>query len=121
MTPSPSIGCLIGNGGVKSYTHSEMLDLVVVDGHAKGIIVRNLQTGEITRHSGDAVVLATGGYGNVYNLSTYARGSNVTSSTVGCTATPSTGPRTPLAWPARTRTMASPSCTRGTRFPCRSW
>jgi len=68
----------IANGGVKSYTHSEMLDLVVVDGHAKGIIVRNLQTGEITRHNGDAVVLATGGYGNVYNLSTYARGSNVT-------------------------------------------
>src|SRR5678815_3088868 len=63
---------------VKSYTHAEMLDLVVVDGHAKGIIVRNLQTGEITKHSGDAVVLATGGYGNVYNLSTYARGSNCT-------------------------------------------
>jgi succinate dehydrogenase / fumarate reductase flavoprotein subunit len=71
---------MIGAGGVKSYTHSEMLDLVVVDGHAKGIIVRNLQTGEITRHSADAVVLATGGYGNVYNLSTYARGSNVTAS-----------------------------------------
>lgn len=69
---------MIGAGGVKSYTHSEMLDLVVVNGHAKGIIVRNLQTGEITRHSADAVVLATGGYGNVYNLSTYARGSNVT-------------------------------------------
>lgn len=71
---------MIGAGGVKSYTHSEMLDLVVVDGHAKGIIVRNLQNGEITRHSADAVVLATGGYGNVYNLSTYARGSNVTAS-----------------------------------------
>jgi succinate dehydrogenase / fumarate reductase flavoprotein subunit len=69
---------MIGSGGVKSYTHSEVLDLVVVDGHAKGIIVRNLQTGEITRHSADAVVLATGGYGNVFNLSTYARGSNVT-------------------------------------------
>src|SRR6188768_578839 len=69
---------MIGAGGVKSYTHAEMLDLVVVDGHAKGIIVRNLQTGEITKHSGDAVVLATGGYGNVYNLSTYARGSNCT-------------------------------------------
>lgn len=71
---------MIAAGGVKSYTHAEMLDLVVVDGHAKGIIVRNLQTGEITRHSADAVVLATGGYGNVYNLSTYARGSNVTAS-----------------------------------------
>src|SRR5690242_4442721 len=68
----------IASGGVKSYTHSEMLDLVVVDGHAKGIIVRNLQTGEITRHNADAVVLATGGYGNVFNLSTYARGSNCT-------------------------------------------
>ena len=71
---------MIAAGGVKSYTHSEMLDLVVIDGHAKGIIVRDLQTGEITRHSADAVVLATGGYGNVYNLSTYARGSNVTAS-----------------------------------------
>ncbi len=69
---------MIGNGGVKSYTHSEMLDLVVVDGHAKGIVVRDLQTGEITRHAADAVVLATGGYGNVFNLSTYARGSNAT-------------------------------------------
>ena len=71
---------MIGAGAVKSYTHSEMLDLVVVDGHAKGIIVRNLQTGEVTRHSADAVVLATGGYGNVYNLSTYARQANVTAS-----------------------------------------
>ncbi len=69
---------MIGNGGVKSHTHAEMLDLVVVNGHAKGIIVRDLQTGEITRHVADAVVLATGGYGNVFNLSTYARGSNTT-------------------------------------------
>ena len=68
----------IGLGTVQSFTHSEMLDLVVVNGHAKGIIVRNLITGEITRHSADAVVLATGGYGNVFNLSTYARGSNAT-------------------------------------------
>src|ERR1043166_2642534 len=68
----------IGLGTVRSHTHSEMLDLVVVEGHAKGIISRNLQTGEITRHAGDAVVLATGGYGNVFNLSTYARGSNAT-------------------------------------------
>jgi len=68
----------IANGSVKSYTHAEMLDLVVVDGHAKGIIVRDLQTGEISRHNADAVVLATGGYGNVFNLSTYARGSNAT-------------------------------------------
>ena len=74
---------MIAAGGVKSYTHAEMLDLVVVPDaqgvpHAKGIIVRDLQTGEITRHNADAVVLATGGYGNVFNLSTYARGSNVT-------------------------------------------
>jgi succinate dehydrogenase / fumarate reductase flavoprotein subunit len=74
---------MIGAGAVKSYTHSEMLDLVVVPDekgvpHAKGIIVRHLQTGEITRHNADAVVLATGGYGNVFNLSTYARGSNTT-------------------------------------------
>jgi len=68
----------IANGGVKSHTHSEMLDLVVVDGQAKGVIIRNLQTGAIARHAADAVVLATGGYGNVFNLSTYARGSNVT-------------------------------------------
>jgi len=68
----------IAGGGVKMFTHSEMLELVVVDGHAKGIIVRNLQTGEITRHAADAVVLATGGYGNVFNLSTYARQSNAT-------------------------------------------
>src|SRR5215218_1797924 len=57
---------MIGNGGVKSYTHAEVLDIVVVDGHVKGIIVRDLQTGEIARHNGDAVVLATGGYGNVF-------------------------------------------------------
>jgi succinate dehydrogenase / fumarate reductase, flavoprotein subunit len=69
---------MIGAGGIKTHTHAEMLDLVVVEGHAKGIIVRNLQTGEITRHNADAVMLATGGYGNVFNLSTYARGSNAT-------------------------------------------
>jgi succinate dehydrogenase / fumarate reductase flavoprotein subunit len=69
---------MIGAGAVESHTHSEMLDLVVVDGHAKGIIVRDLVTGAITRHSADAVILATGGYGNVFNLSTYARGSNAT-------------------------------------------
>lgn len=68
----------VGAGLVELHTHSEMLDLVVVNGHAKGVIIRNLVTGEITRHSADAVVLATGGYGNVFNLSTYARGSNAT-------------------------------------------
>jgi succinate dehydrogenase / fumarate reductase flavoprotein subunit len=69
---------MIAQGGVEMHTNSEMLDLVVVDGHAKGIIVRDLITGKITRHTADAVVLATGGYGNVFNLSTYARGSNAT-------------------------------------------
>ncbi len=69
---------MIGAGAIELHTHSEMLDLVIVDGQAKGIIVRDLITGEITRHAADAVVLATGGYGNVFNLSTYARGSNVT-------------------------------------------
>jgi succinate dehydrogenase / fumarate reductase flavoprotein subunit len=69
---------MVGAGGVELHTHTEMLDLVVVDGHAKGIIVRNLITGAIERHSADAVILATGGYGNVFNLSTYARGSNAT-------------------------------------------
>jgi len=68
----------IGLGAVQSHTRSEMLDLVVVDGQAKGIIVRDLITGAISRHAADAVVLATGGYGNVYNLSTYARHSNAT-------------------------------------------
>ena len=69
---------MISLGGVQMSTHSEMLDLVVVDGHAKGIIVRDLLTGEISRHAADAVVLATGGYGNVFDLSTYARNSNAT-------------------------------------------
>jgi succinate dehydrogenase flavoprotein subunit len=69
---------MVGQGGIEMHTQSEMLDLVIVDGHAKGIIVRDLITGEITRHNADAVVLATGGYGNVFNLSTYARGSNAT-------------------------------------------
>jgi len=68
----------IDAGQVTMHTHAEMLDLVVVDGRARGIIVRNLQTGKITRHSAHAVMLATGGYGNTWNLSTYARGSNVT-------------------------------------------
>src|ERR1035438_4227920 len=69
---------MVGAGGVELHTNSEMLDLVVVNGHAKGIVVRDLNTGEISRHAADAVVLATGGYGNVFNLSTYARGSNAT-------------------------------------------
>ena len=68
----------IGLGTVKMYPRTEMLDLVIIDGHAKGIVVRNLVTGEISSHAGDAVVLATGGYGNAFFLSTNAKGCNVT-------------------------------------------
>lgn len=68
----------IEGGNVKMHPRTEMLDLVLVDGKAKGIITRNLVTGKIEAHAGDAVVLATGGYGNVFYLSTYARGSNAT-------------------------------------------
>jgi succinate dehydrogenase / fumarate reductase flavoprotein subunit len=65
-------------GGVKLFNSREMLELVVVDGAARGIVVRNLKTGEIESHVGDAVILASGGYGNVYYLSTNAKRSNVT-------------------------------------------
>jgi succinate dehydrogenase / fumarate reductase flavoprotein subunit len=65
-------------GGVKMYPRAEMLDLVMIDGNAKGIVVRDLVTGEISSHAADAVVLATGGYGNVFFLSTNAKGCNVT-------------------------------------------
>src|SRR6058998_3376406 len=68
----------IALGTVKMFSQTEMLDLVLVDGHAKGIITRNLCTGQIQAFAGDAVVLATGGYGNVFFLSTNARGCNVT-------------------------------------------
>ena len=68
----------IALGAIKMYPKTEMLDLVVIDGHAKGIVVRDLVTGEISSHAGDTVVLATGGYGNAYYLSTNAKGCNVT-------------------------------------------
>lgn len=68
----------IANGKVKMYSRSEMLDLVMIDGKARGIITRNLITGAIESHSAHAVVLATGGYGNVFFLSTNAMGSNAT-------------------------------------------
>lgn len=68
----------IGRGKIKMYNRHEMLDVVKVGGKARGIIARNLVTGEIERHSAHAVVLATGGYGNVFFLSTNAMGSNVT-------------------------------------------
>ena len=65
-------------GKVKMYTRTEMLDVVIADGHAKGIVTRNMKTGEIETHTGHAVLLCTGGYGNVFYLSTNAIGSNVT-------------------------------------------
>ena len=64
--------------GVQMHTFEEMLDVVVVDGHARGIVTRNLLTGKVTSHAADAVVLATGGYGNVFYLSTNAMLSNTT-------------------------------------------
>jgi succinate dehydrogenase / fumarate reductase, flavoprotein subunit len=68
----------IAAGGVTMYPRTEMLDLVVIDGRARGIVVRDMVTGRIESHAGDAVVLGTGGYGNVFYLSTNAKGSNVT-------------------------------------------
>lgn len=70
----------IGAGTVKMYPRTEMLDLVTIDGHARGIVTRNLVTGEIESHAAHAVLLCTGGYGNVFYLSTNAQGSNVTAS-----------------------------------------
>jgi len=66
----------IARGKIEMFNRHEMLDVVIVDGKARGIIARNLLTGEITRHSAHAVVIASGGYGNVYYLSTNAMGSN---------------------------------------------
>jgi succinate dehydrogenase / fumarate reductase, flavoprotein subunit len=70
----------IGLGAVTMFPRAEMLDVVLVNGHAKGIVTRSLVTGEITAHAADAVILATGGYGNVFYLSTNAKGCNVTAS-----------------------------------------
>jgi succinate dehydrogenase / fumarate reductase flavoprotein subunit len=68
----------IGLGHVTMHPRHEMLELVVVDGRARGVVIRDMVTGEITSHVGDAVVLATGGYGNVFYLATYAKGCNAT-------------------------------------------
>jgi succinate dehydrogenase / fumarate reductase flavoprotein subunit len=68
----------IAKGGVRMMSRTEMLDLVVVDGRARGIVARDLVSGEISTHMADAVVLATGGYGNVFYLSTNAKGCNTT-------------------------------------------
>ncbi|NMH96011.1 fumarate reductase/succinate dehydrogenase flavoprotein subunit [Pseudonocardia acidicola] len=70
----------IDAGGVTMYPRHEMLELIVVDGHARGIVARDLITGETRSHLADAVVLASGGYGNVFYLSTNAKGCNVTAS-----------------------------------------
>ncbi|MCH2101947.1 MAG: fumarate reductase/succinate dehydrogenase flavoprotein subunit [Planctomycetes bacterium] len=68
----------VSKGSVTMHTRTELQEIVVVDGHARGIITRNLVTGKLTRHAADAVLLCTGGYGNVFYLSTNAMGSNVT-------------------------------------------
>src|SRR3989475_382622 len=68
----------IGNGTVRMFPRTEMLDLIVIAGRARGIVTRDLITGKIESHIADAVVLATGGYGNVFFLSTNAKGCNVT-------------------------------------------
>ncbi|MGB1979569.1 MAG: fumarate reductase/succinate dehydrogenase flavoprotein subunit [Flavobacteriaceae bacterium] len=70
----------IGRGKIKMYNRHEMMDLVLVDGKARGIIARNLVTGKLERHGAHAVVIASGGYGNVFFLSTNAMGSNVSAS-----------------------------------------
>jgi succinate dehydrogenase / fumarate reductase flavoprotein subunit len=74
----------IGLGTVKMFPRTEMLDIVVIDGRARGIVVRDLVTGEISSHAADAVVLATGGYSNIFFLSTNARGCNVTATWRAC-------------------------------------
>jgi succinate dehydrogenase / fumarate reductase flavoprotein subunit len=68
----------IDRGGITMYPRTEMLDLIVIDGQARGIVTRDMVSGKITSHVGDAVVLGTGGYGNVFYLSTNAKGSNAT-------------------------------------------
>ncbi|MDP3478521.1 MAG: FAD-binding protein, partial [Desulfoprunum sp.] len=74
----------IHTGKVTMYSRREMMDLVVIDGKARGITTRNLITGELESHGADAVILATGGYGNVYFLSTNAMASNVTAAWRAC-------------------------------------
>lgn len=73
-----SLSRQIGTGQVKMYPRTEMLDIVLIDGHAKGIVVRDLVTGRVSSHAADAVVLATGGYGNAFYLSTMGLATNVT-------------------------------------------
>jgi len=79
-----ALAAQVNNGKVKIFARREMLDLVVVDGQARGIIVRNLITGALERYAADAVVLATGGFANVYYLSTNAMGCNVSATWRAC-------------------------------------
>jgi succinate dehydrogenase / fumarate reductase flavoprotein subunit len=73
-----SLARQVGHGTVQMHSRTDMMDLVLVDGHARGIITRSLEDGSLQRWAADAVVLATGGYGNAFYLSTNAKGSNVT-------------------------------------------
>jgi succinate dehydrogenase / fumarate reductase flavoprotein subunit len=73
-----ALAAQIQSGGARMHTRTELLDVVVIEGRARGVVVRDLVTGAIRSHAADAVVLATGGYSNVYNLSTNAKGCNVT-------------------------------------------
>ena len=68
----------VETGRVQLFTRREMLELVLAEGHARGIVARNLITGQLERYAADAVILATGGYGNVFYLSTNAKSCNVT-------------------------------------------
>src|SRR3712207_8303436 len=74
---SSSLSAQVHTGKVKLFTRYEMEDLVIVDGHARGIIAKNLVTGELERFTANAVVIATGGYGNAYFLSTNAMGCKI--------------------------------------------
>ena len=74
----------VNSGGIELFTEHEMMDVVIVDGQSRGIITRNLKTGELETHTADAVLLCTGGYGNVFYLSTNAMASNVTAAWKAC-------------------------------------
>jgi succinate dehydrogenase subunit A (EC 1.3.5.1) len=102
----------IGLGKVKMYPRTEMLDLIVIDGVARGIVVRDMVTGKVSSHLADAVMLATGGYGNVFFLSTNAKGCNATAiwrayRRGASSGTPATRRSTPPASRSTARTRAS--------------
>jgi succinate dehydrogenase / fumarate reductase flavoprotein subunit len=98
----------IGAGTVKMYPRTEMMELVQVDGYARGIVTRDMTNGKIESHVGDAVVLATGGYGNVFYLSTNAMGCNVTANgRARCSPTPATRRSIRPAFPSAATTSPS--------------